>query len=423
IGNVLPVLPHPVEQRPPADHQPYVCLGLTSPRSPTGFRRRLFATVQPTMSESWTYNTPPGTPSTGPQITAIALVFTALSLIIMMLRLYVRVIMLKAAGSDDWVIFATWFAAAGFAIVSTIQTKWGLGLEKLEDMPAQNLYNFGLLQYAGAPFYISSILGFKISLLLSYLRFIPKGPYRWATFVTIGLCVAYHLAFLLVQINLCTPIAKQWDPTITNGSCIPGVPFYTSMASLTIAFDVIVMFLPFPVLASSKIQKRKKFVLLGLFGLGAFITVIQIIRIQTVHALANYLDSSPLIMWSAIENNLGIIVCCIPTLAPLVKYFNEKSRSGSRSNKYGAASGYGKTGQSGNVGSRYALQSWRPGMSGMQPLGSGIDHSDRDIGVQSSRIGKGSDDGSADYHLDAPVIVKKTEFVVTSNPREPGEAV
>ncbi|KAJ0308675.1 hypothetical protein COL516b_003219 [Colletotrichum fioriniae] len=412
------------------------------------------------MSESWTYNTPPGTPSTGPQITAIALVFTALSLIIMMLRLYVRVIMLKAAGSDDWVIFATWFAAAGFAIVSTIQTKWGLGLEKLEDMPAQNLYNFGLLQYAGAPFYISSILGFKISLLLSYLRFIPKGPYRWATFVTIGLCVAYHLAFLLVQINLCTPvgfshllfqdrtnidkeqIAKQWDPTITNGSCIPGVPFYTSMASLTIAFDVIVyvpqikpalkrqltvgllsMFLPFPVLASSKIQKRKKFVLLGLFGLGAFITVIQIIRIQTVHALANYLDSSPLIMWSAIENNLGIIVCCIPTLAPLVKYFNEKSRSGSRSNKYGAASGYGKSGQSGNVGSRYALQSWRPGMSGMQPLGSGIDHSDRDIGVQSSRIGKGSDDGSADYHLDAPVIVKKTEFVVTSNPREPGEAV
>ncbi|KAK7456625.1 integral membrane protein [Colletotrichum acutatum] len=400
------------------------------------------------MSESWTYNTPPGTPSTGPQITAIALVFTALSLIIMMLRLYVRVIMLKAAGSDDWVIFVTWFAAAGFAIVSTIQTKWGLGLEKLEDMPAQNLYNFGLLQYAGAPLtdiqfsYISSILGFKISLLLSYLRFIPKGPYRWATFVTIGLCVAYHLAFLLVQINLCTPIAKQWDPTITNGSCIPGVPFYTSMASLTIAFDVIVyvpqinhvfknqlticllsMFLPFPVLASSKIQKRKKFVLLGLFGLGAFITVIQIIRIQTVHALANYLDSSPLIMWSAIENNLGIIVCCIPTLAPLVKYFNEKSRSGSRSNKYGAASGYGKTGQSGNVGSRYALQSWRPGMSGMQPLGSGIDHSDRDIGVQSSRIGKGSDDGSADYHLDAPVIVKKTEFVVTSNPREPGEAV
>ncbi|WYZ35900.1 hypothetical protein EsH8_X_000547 [Colletotrichum jinshuiense] len=323
-------------------------------------------------------------------------------MIIMALRLYVRMGMLKAAGADDWVIVVTWFAACGFAIVSTIQTKWGLGIKKLEDMPEENLYNFGLLQYAGAPFYITSILGFKISLLLSYLRFIPKGIYRWATLVT---------------------IAKQWDPTITNGSCLPGVPFYTSMAALTIAFDIVVMFLPFPVLATSKIQKRKKFVLLGLFGLGAFITVIQIIRIQTVHALANYLDSAPLIMWSSIENNLGIIVCCIPTLAPLVKYFNEKSKSGSRSNKYGAASSYGKSRQSGNVGSRYALQSWRPGMSGMQPLSSGIDRNEVELGIQSSRVGKGSDDGSADYHLDAPVIVKKTEFVVTSDPREPGQAV
>lgn len=51
------------------------------------------------MSESWTYNTPPGTASTGAQITIVALVFTALSLVIMLLRLYVRVIMLKAAGA------------------------------------------------------------------------------------------------------------------------------------------------------------------------------------------------------------------------------------------------------------------------------------------------------------------------------------
>ncbi|KAK2049428.1 integral membrane protein [Colletotrichum somersetense] len=373
------------------------------------------------MDTPWTYNTPPGTETSGVQITTIALVFTALSLAMMSMRLYVRVIMLNAAGLDDWVIVGTWVAACGFAIVSTIQTKWGLGLQNIEDMPSQNLYNFGLLQYAGAPFYITSILGFKISLLLSYLRFIPKGPYRLATFITMGMCVAYHVAFLIVQINLCTPIAKQWDPTITNGSCIPGVPFYTAMASLTILFDLVVMFLPFPVLASSKIQKRKKFVLLGLFGLGAFITVIQIIRIQTVHSLANYLDSAPLIMWSAVENNLGIIVCCVPTLAPLVKYFNEKSRSGSRSNKYGGPSGYGRSAQSGNVGSRYALQSWRPGMNGMQPLGSGTDRSES--GLHHSSIGKGSDEESADYALGTPGIVKKTEFVVTSDPRVPGQAL
>jgi hypothetical protein len=79
------------------------------------------------------------------------------------------------------------------------------------------------------------------------------------------------------------------------------------------------MLLPFPVLVKSRIQTRKKLILLGLFGLGLFITIIQIIRIQTVKQLANYVDSAPLILWSAVENNLGIIVANVPTLAPLVK--------------------------------------------------------------------------------------------------------
>ncbi len=50
----------------------------------------------------------------------------------------------------------------------------------------------------------------------------------------------FHLSFLLVQINLCQPAKKQWDPAVTWGKCIPGVPFYTSMASITIVFDVTV---------------------------------------------------------------------------------------------------------------------------------------------------------------------------------------
>lgn len=55
--------------------------------------------------------------------------------------------------------------------------------------------------------YISSILGFKISLLCSYLRFIPTGAYRWAVYVVFVLTVLFHLSFLLVQINLCSPVS------------------------------------------------------------------------------------------------------------------------------------------------------------------------------------------------------------------------
>ena len=65
-------------------------------------------------------------------------------------------------------------------------------------------------------------------------------------------------------------------------------------------------------------------------------------------------------MWSAVENNLGIIVACVPTLAPLFKYFKDASSSSktprSNNDRYGSGNRYG-VGTS-NAGATYALKSW-----------------------------------------------------------------
>lgn len=78
------------------------------------------------------------------------------------------------------------------------------------------------------------------------------------------------------------------------------------MASLTIVFDVIVIVTPIPLLANSQLPNRKKIVLIGLFTLGFFITICQLVRIVTIKNLKNYIDSSMLIMWSMVELNLGV---------------------------------------------------------------------------------------------------------------------
>jgi len=78
------------------------------------------------------------------------------------------------------------------------------------------------------------------------------------------------------------------------------------MASLTIVFDVVVITTPIPLLINSQLPVRKKVVLVGLFGLGFFITICQLIRILAVKRLKNYTDSSILIMWSMVELNLGV---------------------------------------------------------------------------------------------------------------------
>lgn len=71
---------------------------------------------------AWTYNTTdPDAPTIGHQITGVAIALTVLSFITVCLRTYVRALILKAIGFDDWVIIITWVAAAGFAVVTIVR--------------------------------------------------------------------------------------------------------------------------------------------------------------------------------------------------------------------------------------------------------------------------------------------------------------
>ncbi|KAK8089087.1 hypothetical protein PG997_004048 [Apiospora hydei] len=327
----------------------------------------------------WTFNAQNDAPTDAVWISIVALLFTLVSFVSVLLRVYVRVVLVKASG---------------------VETRWGLGLQNVDDMPPENFYNFGLLQYTGAPFYITSILFFKLSLLLSYFRFLPLGIWKFLTVIISIVCVLFHAAFLVVQINLCTPIAKQWDPSITSGHCIEAVPFYTTVAAMTIVLDVLVLLKhasPLPNLVCVQDPETQKAVLLGLFALGIFITIIQMFRIQTIKSLANYLDSAKLIMWSTIENNLGIVVTCIPTLAPLMKYFSEKTRRGTT----GGNTRYGRN-------SAYALNTWKDGgIGGGDDLQCLSSRADREIDITGSKAAE-----SQENILEGLGIVRKTEVTV-----------
>jgi hypothetical protein len=160
------------------------------------------------------------------------------------------------------------------------------------------------------------------------------------------------------------------------------------------------MLLPFPLLVKSRLQTRRKVILLGLFGLGIFITVIQIIRIQTVKQLSNYIDSAPLILWSAVENNLGIIVANVPTLAPLVKYYNERTSRGT-----GNSATHRITG-AGTAGGRYYAQGSRSGVgkSVDRSMGMTTLRESTHCGTELGSFDRGKGHGSTDSILDRVVI-------------------
>lgn len=164
------------------------------------------------------------------------------------------------------------------------------------------------------------------------------------------------------------------------------------------------MLLPFPVLMHLNMQNRKKVVLLGLFGLGIFITVIQIIRIMTVKRLAVYTDSAPLIMWSTVETNLGIIVACVPCLSPLFKYFKDRTLTSRKSRK------------TYDIGSQYGLRTWKTTRtaSGRRTTMREPSKPSLDLGHEASaRAGEVDNTESMEYILEPTKIVRKTEVTIT----------
>ncbi len=112
------------------------------------------------------------------------------------------------------------------------------------------------------------------------------------------------------------------------GVCL--LPFFSNLHQLTHIYSMIV---PLPVLIKAQIQTPRKLILLALFVLGIFVTIIQIIRIDTIKNLSNYINSAISIIWSIIETDTGIIIASIPTLPPAVKAVSARLRGAATRSK------------------------------------------------------------------------------------------
>lgn len=132
----------------------------------------------------------------------------------------------------------------------------------------------------------------------------------------------------------CSPPAKTWNRELP-GQCLDELAFYFGIAGASIGFDVLIIVLPFPILKKLQLDIRKKIGIGFLFGLGIFVTLVQILRLQTIASLQVYTESQKPVMWSMIEIHVGVIIACIPTYTPLLRRMKSKITTYSHSHSHG----------------------------------------------------------------------------------------
>lgn len=108
----------------------------------------------------------------------------------------------------------------------------------------------------------------KSSILLLYHRvFKPSRTTAWAIYVTLALVVSYNVAIMFVVIFMCKPRRKAWDLT-APGTCVEVLALGVAGAALNFATDIIILFLPMPLVWKLRLPLRQKVAVIGIFATG-----------------------------------------------------------------------------------------------------------------------------------------------------------
>ncbi|KAH7119403.1 hypothetical protein B0J13DRAFT_194164 [Dactylonectria estremocensis] len=201
------------------------------------------------------------------------------------LRLFTKSKIVRTVDCSDYLIAAAWISAVAFASMSIIQCSYGLGVH-IWDVPIGKFSpTFLQLQITTQAVYCVSMMFTKLSLLALYLRIPPSRRFRAVVYLLMAIVVGYSFSAVLVAIFQCRPVEMPWDVTITDGSCIDRIAYFVATLALNVTTDLFMLALPIPMLWKTKMPKRQKLGLIGIFMAGSFVCVVGFLRIQSLFGL------------------------------------------------------------------------------------------------------------------------------------------
>ena len=141
--------------------------------------------------------------------------------------------------------------------------------------------------YICSAMYLVSILGYRIALLLMYIRLFGSNKYfRYATWAVMCFVTGYLSSNLLTLIFGCTPVTKYWKPE-QPGHCIILIQADYAYGSMNVVTDVLVFLLPLPMLWQLQLSRKEKIGLILVFMAGIVYATIRLeLRVSATDPLA-----------------------------------------------------------------------------------------------------------------------------------------
>ncbi|KAK1966089.1 hypothetical protein LY78DRAFT_681191 [Colletotrichum sublineola] len=255
------------------------------------------------------------------QIASITIYLMSSITLTVMLRAFVRGVLLRSLGWDDTLVIISWVFAMTLCSSVLAMTDVGLG-SHFEDVSKTEFAEFLKLQVVTQLSYIWAFVTVKISFAVLYLRLLPDELFRRTNKFLVILLFAEGIAETAVVIFRCAPIQRAWIPTVP-GTCLDLTIFYYIAFVIKLVTDLVLFIQPIPTVWKLQLRVAKRIGVIFMLSLGLLACVISIIRVTYINAFdsdVTFLLADPL-LWSEVEVCALIICAGVPSLKPLISRF------------------------------------------------------------------------------------------------------
>ncbi|KAJ5358369.1 uncharacterized protein N7496_010782 [Penicillium cataractarum] len=255
-------------------------------------------------------------------------VVTALSFIVVMIRLYARRVLIRELGWDDLFILLAQLTSWATMALCMMLLRYGSGrhLAALVSTP-ETLVKMYKWLVTTQLVYMFNLWLCRVSGLAFYARINPMPQFILYLRVSFAFISAVYIAQTLIIALQCIPLAALWGAV--EGKCMGSKIVFVSTGALTIACDSLILILPLKIVLSLQTKLARKLALLGILCFGIFAVVTSILRMISMIVSIEHEDDitwyfSPVIAWTCAEISAGIIALSLPALRSIFGFLKEK---------------------------------------------------------------------------------------------------
>ncbi|KAI1212598.1 uncharacterized protein F4807DRAFT_450255 [Annulohypoxylon truncatum] len=239
---------------------------------------------------------------------------------------------------DDYLMICAVILSDGIISAMLAAVSKGFGLHQFRVLATDPQPPFLIVQILQIIWAYAVLNGFCFSTIkLSILFFLRRLFWvtRWfkiAWWVNVAYVILWTIGSTLFYIFQCAPIDFYWNKIYAgagitppehdaNGQCIKALASIGTPIILNTVGDLFVLLLPLPILLKLQTTTPKRLRLLGLFVIGFMATAAGFVRFGFIFASNTRADATyssvEFLLWSNIEEALGIVCANIPIIATL----------------------------------------------------------------------------------------------------------